>query len=315
METRANHVWVGAVTLVLLATLAAFIVWVAGLSNSQKKEYDIFFQQSVDGLNKGSQVTFSGVPAGEVSDIELWPRDPEYVRVRIRVDKDVPILIGTQATIQSSFTGTSKIQLDGAKSGRPAITCENTACLEDRPQIAAKPGGLGEILANAPLLLERLATLTDRLTMMLSDENQASIAGILKNTDRLSKNVADASPQIQATLTELQATLRQATGSLAAFEQTMGSADDMLKRDGNALANQLKDTLKAARGAADALQATLTDARPGARQLSETTLPSVEATMRELRGASEALKKVTEKIDNEGAGAVLKGNSLPDYKP
>ena len=90
METRANHVWVGAVTLFLLATLAAFIVWVAGLSNAQKKEYDIFFKQSVDGVANGSSVTFAGVPVGEVSEIELWPKDPAYVRVRIRVDKDVP---------------------------------------------------------------------------------------------------------------------------------------------------------------------------------------------------------------------------------
>lgn len=314
METRANHVWVGAVTLFLLAALAAFIVWVAGLSNAQKNEYDIFFKQSVDGLANGSSVTFSGVPIGEVSEIELWPKDPEYVRVRVRVDKDVPILIGTQATIQSSFTGTAKIQLDGAKTGRPPLTCENTACLAGKPQISAKPGGLGEILANAPLLLERLATLTDRLTSLVSDENQASIAGILKNTERMTDNIADATPQIQATLTELQATLRSANGALAAFQKTMGTTDDLLHKDGQDLAKQLKETLKSAQAAATSLQGTLDDSRPAAKQLSATTLPSVEATMRELREATAALRKVTEKLDDQGAGAVIKGNSLPDYK-
>jgi phospholipid/cholesterol/gamma-HCH transport system substrate-binding protein len=306
---------VGAVTLFLLATMAAFIVWVAGLSNSTKKEYDIFFKQSVDGLANGSTVTFSGVPAGEISEIELWPKNPQYVRVRVRIDPKVPILLGTVATIQSSFTGAAKIQLDGAREGAPKITCDNTSCLEGRPTIAAKAGGLGEILSNAPLLLERLATLTDRLTTLVSDENQASIAGILKNTERMTDSIADSTPQIKETLVELQNTLKSANGALGAFQKTMGTTDDLLHKNGDDLAKQLSATLKSAKAAADSLQGTLDDSRPAAKQLSATTLPSVEATMRELREATAALRKVTEKLNDQGAGAVIKGNSLPDYKP
>ncbi len=315
METRANHVWVGAVTLFLLAALAAFILWLSGLNSRLEKQYDIFFAQSVDGLGKGSTVTISGVPAGEVTLIELSPDNPEFVHVRIKVDDKVPILVGTVATIQSSFTGSSKIQLDGAHEGAPPITCETTSCLKGVPAIPAKAGGLGEILSNAPLLLERLATLTDRLTQLMSDENQNSIAGILKNTERLTDNVADASPQISATLTELQATLKQANQSLASFDKVMGSADNLLSKQGEDLAKQLRETLKSAKGAADSLQATLDDTRPAARQLSQSTLPATEATLRDLREASQALRKITEKIDSQGAGALLKGNSLPDYKP
>ena len=60
METRANHVWVGAVTLMLLALLAAFFVWLVQLGGADQKEYDIFFPQSVGGLANGSEVTFQG---------------------------------------------------------------------------------------------------------------------------------------------------------------------------------------------------------------------------------------------------------------
>jgi hypothetical protein len=83
METRANHLWVGAVTLVLLAGLAAFIVWIARLGQGDQREYDIFYAQSVSGLANGSQVSFAGVPVGQVSEIALdegehwsmiWPK-------------------------------------------------------------------------------------------------------------------------------------------------------------------------------------------------------------------------------------------------
>ena len=195
METRANHVWVGAVTLLLLAALALAIVWIARLGQGDKDEYDIFFKTSVAGLATGSQVSFAGVPVGQVSQIALWEKDPEFVRVRIKVKEEVPILVGTTATIQSSFTGVSTIMLDGARSGQPPITCETTACVEGVPVIPPKAGGFGEILANAPLLLERLATLTERLTSLLSDENQGELAGILANTNQMTADLAQATPR------------------------------------------------------------------------------------------------------------------------
>lgn len=164
METRANHVWVGAVTLALLALVAAFIVWIARLGDGDQRRYDIFFKQSVDGLNKGSEVSFAGVPIGKIEDIELWRKDPSFVRVRIGVKKDVPILVGTTATIQSSFTGVADIQLEGAIKGAPPIVEPGP---EGVPVIPTKQGGFGAILSNAPLLLERLATLTDRLNTLL----------------------------------------------------------------------------------------------------------------------------------------------------
>jgi phospholipid/cholesterol/gamma-HCH transport system substrate-binding protein len=65
----------------------------------------------------------------------------------------------------------------------------------------------------------------------------------------------------------------------------------------------------------DELKGTLSDARPAARQLSDTTLPAAEATLRDLRAATRALRNVTEKVDDQGAGALIGGPKLPDYKP
>ena len=311
METRANHLWVGAVTLALLAALAAAIIWLARLNNADQKEYDIFFKQSVDGLARGSEVAFSGVPAGQIKDIELWQRDPEFVRVRIKVDKKIPILVGTTASIQGSFTGISTVQLDGAVRGAPPITEPGP---EGVPVIPTKVGGLGAILSNAPLLLERLATLTERLTLLLSDKNQQSIEGILANTERMSGQLADSSPKIDRVLAELQLTLRQANQTLAAFEATGNSLNRTLDNNGERLADQLRTTLKSAEAAADELKATLGDARPAAKQLSEQTLPAAEAAMRDLRATSRSLREVTDRLNDQGAGGVIGGPKLPDYK-
>lgn len=315
METRANHLWVGIVTLALLAALALAIVWLAQLGRGEQKEYDILFQQSVSGLARGSEVTFAGVPVGQVSDIRLYEKDPDFVRVRVSVREDVPILVGTTATIQGSFTGVSTILLDGARIGAPPITCDTTACPEGQPVIPPKDGGLNALLSDAPLLLQRLATLTERLTQLLDDDNQGEIAGILRNTNKMTEELAATGPQTRATLAELQGTLAEASRALAAFEKVTQSTDRVINEEGAALSKQLRDTLKSADAAAASLSSTLEDARPATRQLAESTLPAAEATMQDLRATSQALRQVTERLENEGAGSLLGAQPLPEYEP
>lgn len=312
METRANHIWVGTVTLALLAVLAAFIIWIARLGQTNQQEYDVFFKQSVDGLSSGSAVSFSGVPVGQVKTIELWKKDPSFVRVRISLNADVPVLLGTTATIQSGFTGVSNIQLEGAVRGAPPLT---EAGPEGVPVIPTKRGGLGELLNTAPVLLERLATLTERMTTVFSDKNQQSIENILSNTDRLTGQLANSSPELQRTMVELQKTLLDAQTALKTFEQVAANTDATLNGEGKQMLQQFRVSLKSIERTSDTLNATLADARPAARQLNETTLPQAEAAIRDLRATTRALRDLTEKVNDQGAAALLGGDKLPEYKP
>ena len=81
MENRSNHIFVGGVVLALTLVTLLFIVWLAGFSDASARQYDVFFKQSVDGLAKGSAVSFAGVPVGKIEDITLLPENPDFVRV------------------------------------------------------------------------------------------------------------------------------------------------------------------------------------------------------------------------------------------
>ena len=314
METRANHLWVGLVTLVLLVALAAAVVWIARLGQGAQNEYDILYRQSVTGLATGSQVSFAGVPVGQVSEIALSADDPEYVRVRVKVKDEVPILVGTTATIQSSFTGVASILLDGARKDAPRITCETTACPEGRPLIPAKDGGINALLNSAPLLLERLSTLTENLNILLGAENQSDITRILYHTDRLTAGLADATPELKTNLVQFQTTIVEFNETLDSLQALTATTDEFVKQDAKVLTADLKKTLAAATKAADALSATLEASQPAATQLRESTLPAAEATLQELRATSRALRSISEKLESEGVGSLIGGRSLPDYK-
>ena len=119
METRSNQVLVGSITLGLIAALVLFVIWLSQVGDGGEKKYDVFFQQSVEGLAKGSQVTFSGVPVGQIESINLVPDSPQFIRVRISVRESTPVYEGSTATIRGvGFTGVSQIQLDPPENPR-----------------------------------------------------------------------------------------------------------------------------------------------------------------------------------------------------
>jgi phospholipid/cholesterol/gamma-HCH transport system substrate-binding protein len=320
METRSNHILVGGVTLLLLALLVGFTIWLTRTGDGNKKHYDIFFQQSVNGLAKGSGVTFSGVPVGQIETIKLWEPDPDFVRVRISVAENVPILQGTMATISGvGFTGVSEIQLDGAVKGAPAISCPQdnpkSACPAGKPVIPTKPGALGEILNNAPLLLERLSTLTERLTNILSDKNQQSIEQILVNVEGLSGSLAKQAPDMQAAIKESRTTLQKAGLAADQLALMAGSINTLLDGEGKPLMADLRRTLASANGSLSALEKTLNAANPAIDTLNSQTLPEVNQLARDLRQLSGSLKSVTQRLDQGGVTSLVSAPALPDYEP
>ncbi len=312
METRSNHILVGGVVLALLAGLVAFMVWLAGLGGGSHKEYDIFFAQSVEGLAKGGTVTYSGVPSGQVKHIELWKDNPGFVRVRIEVRPGTPVLLGTTASIQGSFTGPSTILLDGAVKGAPPIEEKGPAGV---PVIPAKRTGLGALLNSAPQLMERLSALTEKLTDLLNEKNQQSLANILSNTDRLTGELARSGPDIRATIAETRITLKKAGETADALTKFANTTNEMMGKDGSSLVADLRKTLQQANTSLASLDGAVKDARPGIQSFSNQTLPEVGQLVRDLRAMSESLGSVAGKLDQGGAGALLGSPKLPDYKP
>jgi phospholipid/cholesterol/gamma-HCH transport system substrate-binding protein len=320
METKSNHVLVGAVTLLLLALVAGFTIWLTRYSEGKKKEYDIFFQQSVSGLAKGSAVSFSGVQVGQVIRIELWGPDPDFVRVRIAINKNVPILQGTSATINGiGFTGVSDIQLDGAVKGAPPISCPlikpKSACPAGRPIIPTKPGPLGELLNSAPLLLERLSTLTERLTNILSDKNQASIEKILTNVEGLSGSLAAQAPELQTAIAESRSALAKAGAAADQFGAMSNNATALLNEQGKPAIADLRTTLAAANKSMAALENSINSTGPAVETLTTQTLPEFNQLARDLRELSGSLRSITEKLDQQGASGLISAPALPDYEP
>ena len=313
METRSNHVLVGAVTLALIAGLLIFIVWLAGLSNKTTKCFDIYFSQGVGGLNKGSSVNFQGVPVGQIDKISLLPDRPEFVWVRVVVDAETPVLQGTTAQIKGvGFTGVSEIALEGAMKGaRPLTQAGPQGC----PVIPASTGGLGALLNSAPELIDRIQRLTERLTELLSDKNQNSISDILENVDKTTAVLAERAPDLADAIGDARIAARNAGIAAQRVGMLADSTNQLVNEQGKPAAEDLRKAIAAAQRSAENLDAMVGDARPGVQNFSKNTLPEVNRLVRDLRDLTTSLQGFTQRLDENGVGGALGPPKLPDYKP
>lgn len=313
METRSNYAIVGAVVVAITIALFAAVIWLSRYSGEDQQIFDIFFKQSITGLAVGSPVAFNGVPVGKIDEIKLLPAAPQFVRVRISVAEDVPVLKGTTAAVEGiGFTGVSQIQLAGAMQGAERISEPGPY---GKPVIPARSGALGQLLASAPELLNNISKLTDRLSELLNPANRNSLQNILVSTDRLTKSFADRGPELAQTITEARNTLRVATATLARIDALAGSTADLMTSDGKPLVADLRATVKSAQASLARVDALTAAAKPGLDALTTQTIPEVGQLVRDLRGVTSSLGAVTSKLDEDPAGALIGGRTLPDYQP
>jgi phospholipid/cholesterol/gamma-HCH transport system substrate-binding protein len=235
------------------------------------------------------------------------------VWVRISVNPETPVLEGTTAEIHSvSLAGANEIQLNVAQRGRPPISQVGP---QGCPVIPASSSGLSALLNSAPELLARIQTLTERLTELLSDKNQNSIADILENIDTTSKVLAQRAPEMADAVGEVRIAAHNAGIAAGNVATLTDNTNRLVTEQGRPAAEDLRKAIASVQQATDNLNAMISDARPGVQNFSKSTLPEANRLVHDLRDLSGSLRQVTDRVNQQGIGGALGPEKLPDYKP
>jgi phospholipid/cholesterol/gamma-HCH transport system substrate-binding protein len=235
------------------------------------------------------------------------------VWVRINVDPQTPVLQGTTAEIHSvSLAGANEIQLNGAERGRPSITQIGP---QGCPVIPASASGLSALLNSAPELMARIQTLTERLTELLSDKNQNSIADILENIDATTAVLRQRAPEMADAIADVRIAARNAGIAASNIATLSNNTNSLVNGQGREAVTNLNQAIISARQAADNLNAMIGDARPGVQTFSKSTLPEANRLVHDLRDLSQSLEQVSNRVNQQGIGGALGPQKLPDYKP
>lgn len=201
METRANYTIIGLFTLAIVAAGFAFVWWFTGASNrGPRVSYDVIFDGTVSGLQRGSAVTFNGIPVGEVTGLRLDAVDPRKVIATIAVPPGTPVKSDTRASLNVTvLTGLGSIGLIGGKADASPLPPPPAGQL---PTLHADASAVQDLVQGAKEVMGRVDSIARRLDDLLGD-NQAKINSVIDNVDKFSKALGDNADSVNSFLEDV----------------------------------------------------------------------------------------------------------------
>ncbi|HEX8570672.1 MAG TPA: MlaD family protein [Caulobacteraceae bacterium] len=311
MERNANYALIGLVTTVLFVGLIFFVVWLARLQFAEDfDEYDIIFQGPVRGLSTGGEVHFSGIRVGEVTDIELDPRNPNRVIARVRLEGDTPVRRDSVAELEPfGITGVNYVQLSA---GNPRTPLLEPTRQRPIPVIRSKQSAIAGLLEGGGTVLERTVEALNRVNRLLSDQNIAVLNQGLRDvqgvTAELNAN--------RAVIGETRLAIRDAQLALASIDQTADEITRLASDSRNLVNGDAKRALADVASTAQEIKASAAEVRASINQITEPTaefartgLPQITATVVQLQSAAESVERLTDEINRSPTGLLSRGRA------
>lgn len=312
METRAHHVLIGLVTVLVVAGAMLFGLWLAKSSvDSTFKDYEVVFNEAVTGLSKGSAVQYSGIKVGDVISLRLDPNDPRRVLAQIRLSAETPIKQDTQAKLTlTGVTGTSLIQLSGGTPQSPPLEGKGGRL----PVIVASPSPIARLLNNSSDLVTNINLLLHNANRLFSEENATRLGATLANLEQTTGAIAGQRDDIRLAIQQMAQVGKQAGAALEQTSQLMRNANSLLGSDGKQIVNSADQAMQSLARSTATIDALLTDNREaitsGAQGFNE-----LAPAIRELRDTLTALKGISQRLEANPSGYLLGRDKNKEFSP
>lgn len=227
MENKAHALVAGLFLLLLGTALAASLIWFRG-DHVQRLPYTVVTHASVPGLNVKAAVKLRGVDVGSVESITFDPGDPRRILVRIAVDSAAPLTRSTYAQLgYQGVTGLSFIEL-GDKGGDTKRLAE---LADGERRIPMVPSLLDQLATSGPALLGAVAETAERVSALLSPQNQDRLARLLDSGERAADRIAARADELRPAVAavrpaigQLEEATRRAQATLSRLENTADQA-------------------------------------------------------------------------------------------
>ena len=291
MEREANYAAVGGFVLLVALAGALFVWWYSGSRDHHDyQRYEIYFDGSVSGLDRGAAVRYLGVGVGRVIDMSIDPRDSARVEVVVDVDTRTPISDDTVAILQlQGVTGLLYIDLmEDREHKRQSLLVASLRY----PVIRSAPSRFDVFLSGLPELVSDAVQVVNRVQTLLSDENVKAVSDSLADIQATSHTLPKTAKDLNALIAELRTTTADLTAAARGARGVITNVTPGLE-GGIARLRTVADHLA---DATEQLDRIIAENRQDVRSFARDGLPEIERFVREGRAAAEDVRALADSL-------------------
>lgn len=291
MEREANYAAVGAFVLLVIVMGALFVYWYSdSREHHDYTRYEIYFEGSVSGLERGAAVRFLGVDVGRVSNMRVDTRDAVRVQVIADIDSTAPISEATVAELSlQGITGLLYIDLIRNNGSRRLSAVVPS---EKYPVIRSVRSNFDVLLSSLPDLIGIVSGVAERAAMVLSDENIASVTKTLASLDKATATL----PATMGEIRSLVADLRDATAEINAVAQNARSVTETAGPEVVAALKRVREVTENLATTSGRIDKLVEENRADIRSFTREGLPELERFLREGRAAAREIRDLSRSL-------------------
>ncbi len=291
MERDANYAAVGAFVLLVVVMAVLFVYWYSDAREHRDfTRYEVYFEGSVSGLERGAAVRYLGVDIGRVVAMRIDPRDSSRVQVLVDLDSSAPVSTKTVAELSlQGVTGLlymDLIQDTGTRRLNAAVTSEKY------PVIRSARSSFDVLLASLPDVVALASDVAERASRMLSDKNIASVSNALANIDKASAALPQTLKDVQVLVADLRSAAAEIKGVAESANGVLGSAGPEVTTAMQRV-RVVADNLATASARLDKL---VDENRQDVRSFTREGLPELERFLREGRSAAREFRELSRSL-------------------
>jgi phospholipid/cholesterol/gamma-HCH transport system substrate-binding protein len=257
MPSTGTKFTVGLFVISGLAMVIVFVLWL-GMAQYFKegRRYEVYFDESVQGLNKDSAVKYQGVGIGRVESISVAP-DGKLVGILLNLDDPLKESDKMVAQLKSvGITGIMFIELTRKKEGE--IIKQHKLSFEPKyPVIASKSSEIRQLLTDINEIIDRLKQIDLKNISNLIVETLDNANQTIKDTEikKVSKNFQEVldksrdfmdSEEWNETLKNIHQASMNLNRLIDATGNTLSSIDQAMQHHNQSLTNILQEVQSAA---------------------------------------------------------------------